>query len=209
MDVLKFKVNILDFDMDDVYPAEVSIVGDLISDVQKLDDDVSLDFEGVLVPGFIDSHVHIESSMLSPSNFAKAVIPHGTTSVVADSHEIVNVLGKEGMDFMIEDGSSVPFDFYFSAPSCVPATIFETNGAVFDADDIMDLFKNPKVICLGEMMNFPGVINGDEDVIRKLNVARELGLPIDGHAPLVSGEDLEKYVSYGISTDHECSNFNT
>ena len=208
MYVLKFKVNILDFDVDEIYPAEVSIVDDLISDVQKLDGDVSLDFDGVLVPGFIDSHVHIESTMLSPSNFAKSVIPHGTTSVVADAHEIVNVLGKEGMDFMIEDGSSVPFDFYFSAPSCVPATVFETNGAVFDADDIEELFKHPKVICLGEMMNFPGVIAGDEEVIRKLDVAKELGFPIDGHAPLVSGEDLEKYVSYGISTDHECSNFN-
>ena len=208
MSVLKFKVNILDFDVDEIYPAEVSIVDDLISDVQKLDGDVSLDFDGVLVPGFIDSHVHIESTMLSPSNFAKSVIPHGTTSVVADAHEIVNVLGKEGMDFMIEDGSSVPFDFYFSAPSCVPATVFETNGAVFDADDIEELFKHPKVICLGEMMNFPGVIAGDEEVIRKLDVAKELGFPIDGHAPLVSGEDLEKYVSYGISTDHECSNFN-
>ena len=208
MSVLKIKVNILDFDVDEIYPAEVSIVDDLISDVQKLDGDVSLDFDGVLVPGFIDSHVHIESTMLSPSNFAKSVIPHGTTSVVADAHEIVNVLGKEGMDFMIEDGSSVPFDFYFSAPSCVPATVFETNGAVFDADDIEELFKHPKVICLGEMMNFPGVIAGDEEVIRKLDVAKELGFPIDGHAPLVSGEDLEKYVSYGISTDHECSNFN-
>ena len=208
MSVLKFKVNILDFDVDDIYPAEVSIVDGLISDVLRLDDADSLDFEGVLIPGFIDSHVHIESSMLSPSNFAKAVIPHGTTSVVADAHEIVNVLGKEGMDFMIEDGSSVPFDFYFSAPSCVPATVFETSGAVFDAEDIEELFKNPRVICLGEMMNFPGVIAGDEEVIRKLDVANELGFPIDGHAPLLSGEDLEKYVSYGISTDHECSNFN-
>ncbi len=207
MVVLSFKVNILDFDFDDVYPAEVFVEDGLISDVRKLDDDVELDFEGILVPGFIDCHIHIESTMLSPSNFAKAVIPHGTTAVVADAHEITNVLGKKGMDFMIADGLSVPFDFYFSAPSCVPATAFETNGAVFGVDDIRDLFENPNVVCLGEMMNFPGVINGDEEVISKLDLANELGVPIDGHAPLVNGEDLEKYVSYSISTDHECSNF--
>lgn len=207
MSVLSFKVNILDFDVDDVYPAEIFVEDGLISDVRKLDGDEDLDFEGILVPGFIDCHIHIESTMLSPSNFAKAVIPHGTTAVVADAHEITNVLGKKGMDFMIADGLSVPFDFYFSAPSCVPATAFETNGAVFGVDDIRDLFENPSVVCLGEMMNFPGVINGDGEVIAKLDLANELGVPIDGHAPLVNGEDLEKYVSYSISTDHECSNF--
>ena len=208
MVVLKFKANILDFDVEDIYPAEVFIEDGLISDIIKLDSDEALDFDGVLIPGFIDGHIHVESTMLIPSNFAKAVVRFGTTSVVTDSHEIVNVLGREGMDFMLKDALSVPFDFYFSAPSCVPATPFETNGAVFSVDDIEDVFNIPNVICLGEVMNFPAVINGDEEIVRKLDVAKSLGFPIDGHCPNLFGEDLKKYVSYGISTDHESVSFN-
>ncbi len=202
------KANILDLTNEEIYPAEIIIKNGIISKLNKLNSKDSLDYEGILVPGFIDSHIHIESTMLSPANFAKAVLPYGTTSVIADPHEIANVLGIPGVKFMIQNGESVPFDFYFSAPSCVPATNFETNGAVLDVKDIEELFTIPNVICLGEMMNFPGVVNDDFNVLEKLNLANKLGVPIDGHAPLLTGENLRKYVSTGISTDHECSSFN-
>lgn len=202
------KANILDLTNEEIYPAEIIIKNGIISKLNKLNSKDSLDYEGILVPGFIDSHIHIESTMLSPANFAKAVLPYGTTSVIADPHEIANVLGIPGVKFMIQNGESVPFDFYFSAPSCVPATNFETNGAILDVKDIEELFTIPNVICLGEMMNFPGVVNDDFNVLEKLNLANKLGVPIDGHAPLLTGENLKKYVSTGISTDHECSSFN-
>ncbi|MBX7075730.1 MAG: adenine deaminase [Methanobacteriaceae archaeon] len=202
------KANILDLINEEIYPAEIIIKNGIISKLNKLNSKDSLDYEGILVPGFIDSHIHIESTMLSPANFAKAVLPYGTTSVIADPHEIANVLGIPGVKFMIQNGESVPFDFYFSAPSCVPATNFETNGAILDVKDIEELFTIPNVICLGEMMNFPGVVNDDFNVLEKLNLANKLGVPIDGHAPLLTGENLRKYVSTGISTDHECSSFN-
>ena len=149
------KANILDLTNEEIYPAEIIIKNGIISKLNKLNSKDSLDYEGILVPGFIDSHIHIESTMLSPANFAKAVLPYGTTSVIADPHEIANVLGIPGVKFMIQNGESVPFDFYFSAPSCVPATNFETNGAILDVKDIEELFTMPNVICLGEMMNFP------------------------------------------------------
>ena len=208
---LVITAKILEVELGEVYPAVVVVEDGIFKDVIPIitDDDSSLDldYEGVLIPGFIDAHMHIESSKLSPSNFAKAVLPHGTTSVVADSHEIANVLGVEGIDFMVEDGKKVPFDFYFAVPSCVPATPFETSGAVLSSSDVEELLKRDEMVSLGEMMNFPGVLAEDEEVIKKLEAANSLNKPIDGHAPLVSGEDLEKYVSYGISTDHECSNF--
>ena len=202
----------LEVEFGDVYYGEIIIEDGHFKEVIPIvgdDEDLAnlkLDFDGILIPGFIDSHIHIESSKLTPSNFAKAVIPNGTTSVIADSHEIANVLGVEGVDFMVENGKNVPFDFYFAAPSCVPATTFETAGAVLDSDDIEELLSRDEFVALGEMMNFPGVINEDPEVLRKLEIANEKGKVIDGHAPLVSGEDLEKYMSYGISTDHECSN---
>ena len=208
---LVITAKILEVELGEVYPAEIVIEDGLFKDVIPIitDDDSSLDldYEGVLIPGFIDAHLHIESSKLSPSNFAKAVLPYGTTSVVADSHEIANVLGVEGIDFMVEDGKKVPFDFYYAVPSCVPATSFETSGAVLDSSDVEELLKRDEMVSLAEMMNFPGVLAEDEEVMKKLKAANALGKPIDGHAPLVSGEDLEKYVSFGISTDHECSNF--
>jgi adenine deaminase len=208
---LVFTAKILEVELGEVYPAVIAIEDGYFKEVIPIitDDDNALDydFEGVIIPGFIDSHIHIESSKISPANFAKAVIPFGTTSVVADPHEIANVLGVEGIDFMINDGKNVPFDFYFAAPSCVPATPFETSGAVLDSSDVEELLKRDEVVALGEMMNFPGVINDDEEVMKKLNAAKRLNKPVDGHAPLVSGEDLKKYVSSGISTDHECSVF--
>ena len=201
----------LNVEFGEVYPAEIVIENGLFKEVIPIitddDDSLDLDYDGVLIPGFIDSHIHIESSKLSPSNFAKAVLPYGTTSVVADSHEIANVLGIEGIDLMVEDGKKAPFDFYFAVPSCVPATTFETSGAVLTSSDIEELLKRDEMVALGEMMNFPGVIAEDEGVLKKIEVAHKLGKPVDGHAPLLSGEDLKKYVSYGISTDHECTSF--
>ena len=201
----------LNVEFGEVYPAEIVIEDGLFKEVIPIitddEDSLDLDYEGILIPGFIDAHVHIESSKLSPSNFAKAVLPYGTTSVVADSHEIANVLGIDGINWMVEDGKKAPFDFYYAVPSCVPATPFETAGAVLTSSDVAELLKSDEMVALGEMMNFPGVISEDEEVLKKIEAAHAVGKPIDGHAPLVAGEDLEKYVSYGISTDHECSNF--
>ena len=172
-----------------------------------ISDDSQLDVEGIIVSGFIDSHIHIESTMLTPAQFAKLAVRFGTTGVVCDPHEIANVAGIDGINFMIENSKSVPFKFYFSAPSCVPATDFETSGAVLDSNDIGELLKRDEVVALGEMMNFPGVVNDDGEVLAKIEKAFDCGKPIDGHAPLLSGKDLEKYVMQDISTDHECSNF--
>lgn len=218
------KANILDVFINEIYPSEISIEDGYIVSVNPIsnleNDGVELDFDGILVPGFIDAHIHIESSLLTPSNFAKAVVPFGTTSVIADPHEIANVAGIEGVEFMIDDASKVPFDFYFSAPSCVPATNFETSGACLDSLAIEELLKMDEVVSLGEVMNFVGVINNDKDVIDKLKVAKKYNIPIDGHAPLLSGADLEKYVNVflyddfdnknliqGPSTDHESISF--
>lgn len=200
----------LEVEFGDVYPGEIIIENGYFKEVIPIacDDEslLDLDYDGILIPGFIDSHIHIESSKLTPTNFAKTVLPNGTTSVIADSHEIANVLGIEGVDFMVENGKDIPFDFYFAAPSCVPATTFETSGATLTVEDIEKLLSREEFVALGEMMNFPGVISGDEEVIRKLEIAQEKAKVIDGHAPLLNGEDLDKYISYGISTDHECSN---
>lgn len=160
-----------------------------------------------ILPGLIDSHIHIESSLLSPQQFAKIAVRHGTVATVSDPHEIANVLGSEGIDFMYEDGKKVPFKFYFGVPSCVPATPFETSGAVIDSQKIDELFQTGKYLYLAEMMNFPGVIHEDKEVLQKLNAARQRHLPIDGHAPGVKGDELKKYIQQGISTDHECENY--
>lgn len=157
-----------------------------------------------ILPGLVDAHVHIESSMLIPSEFARLAVVHGTIATVSDPHEIANVLGKEGVDFMIENGKKVPFKFYFGAPSCVPATPFETSGATIDAKGIDELMKRDDVKYLAEMMNFPGVLSGDKEVLSKLESARKASKPVDGHAPGVAGEDAKKYAQSGITTDHEC-----
>ncbi|MFT4734182.1 MAG: adenine deaminase [Algoriphagus sp.] len=160
--------------------------------------------ESYLLPGFVDAHVHIESSMLSPAAFGKIALCHGTIGSVSDPHEIANVLGIEGVEYMLEDAAQTPFKIAFGAPSCVPATSFETSGAVIDAEGIRDLLGRPEISYLAEMMNFPGVIYKDEEVMKKLEIAKELGKPIDGHAPGLMGDDAVKYFSQGISTDHEC-----
>ena len=208
---LVITAKILEVELGEVYPAVVVIEDGYFKDVIPIitddDDSLDLDYEGVLIPGFIDAHIHIESSKLSPSNFAKAVLPYGTTSVVADSHEIANVLGVEGINWMVEDGKKAPFDFYYAVPSCVPATSFETSGATLTSSDIAELLKRDEMVALGEMMNFPGVIAEDAEALKKIEAAHTLGKPVDGHSPLLSGEDLKKYISYGISTDHECTSF--
>ena len=159
----------------------------------------------IIMPGFVDSHVHIESSMLTPTEFARLAVVHGTVATVSDPHEIANVLGVEGVRYMIETGKKSPMKFYFGAPSCVPATSFETSGAVLDSKAIDELLSSDDIKYLGEMMNYPGVIFDDEEIIKKINSAKRHNKPIDGHAPLLSGDDLVKYCNTGITTDHESS----
>ncbi|MCF0042674.1 adenine deaminase [Dyadobacter fanqingshengii] len=156
------------------------------------------------MPGFTDAHVHIESSMLTPAQFARLAVVHGTVSTVSDPHEIGNVLGMEGVEFMINDGKRVPFKFCLGAPSCVPATIFETAGAVINAEQVGQLLASGDIGYLAEVMNFPGVINEDPDMIAKIKWAKHYNKVIDGHAPGLRGEAAKKYASHGISTDHEC-----
>jgi adenine deaminase len=159
------------------------------------------------LPGFVDAHVHIESSMLAPSQFGKVAVVHGTVGTVSDPHEIANVLGTKGVEFMIENGEKIPFKFCFGAPSCVPATEFETSGAIVSENDIEYLMANHKIGYLAEMMNFPGVIYENEQVLAKLTIAKKYQKPIDGHAPGLRGEQAQQYFSHGITTDHECFSF--
>ena len=160
--------------------------------------------ENYILPGFIDSHVHIESSMLIPSEFARLAVVHGTVGSISDPHEIANVCGMEGVQYMIDNGKTVPFKFNFGAPSCVPATVFETAGAALNADDVEILLRLPEIKYLSEMMNFPGVLNNDEQVMKKIAAAKKYDKPVDGHAPGLRGAMAKKYIDAGITTDHEC-----
>ena len=157
-----------------------------------------------ILPGFVDSHVHIESSMLVPSEFARLAVVHGTVGTISDPHEIANVCGMEGVRYMIDNSKTVPFKATFGAPSCVPATVFETAGATLDAEDVDTLLQLPEIKYLSEMMNFPGVLNADEEVLKKISSAKKYNKPVDGHAPGLMGEAAKKYIDAGISTDHEC-----
>lgn len=157
-----------------------------------------------ILPGFIDSHVHVESSMLVPSEFARLAVTHGTVATISDPHEIGNVLGIDGVKYMLDNGRRVPFKFYFGAPSCVPATTFETAGAVIGVKEIDELLQMPEIVYLAEMMNFPGVLHQDETVMKKIQLAHKYRKVVDGHAPGLRGEDAKKYISVGITTDHEC-----
>jgi adenine deaminase len=192
---------LIDIHSRDIYPARISIKDGKIGNIEKLNSAPNV----FIMPGLIDSHIHIESSMVTPGEFAMAAVKHGTCGVVSDPHEIANVLGIKGVEFMINDAKKVPVKFFFGAPSCVPATIFESNGANLDHTEVKRLLKMHEIKYLSEMMNFPGVLNDDTEVIKKLNYAKELGKPIDGHAPGLTGKSLQKYVKAGISTDHECS----
>ncbi len=183
-----------------IFPGRVDVSDGLITSVTRL-----IESGGpYILPGLIDAHVHIESSMLLPSEFARLAVVHGTTSTVSDPHEIANVLGKEGIKFMIRNGNKVPFRFFFGAPSCVPATPFETSGAIINPEDVDELLSWPEIRYLSEMMNFPGVLNGDPVVLEKLASAKKYGKPVDGHAPGLDGEDAKAYARAGITTDHEC-----
>jgi adenine deaminase len=193
--------NLLNLYTEEIYPAELEIENGKIKCVKE----VKGDFEQFILPGFIDAHIHIESSMLTPSRFAQAVVPHGTTSVVSDPHEIANVMGLEGIKYMMEDAVSVPLRVFFTVPSCVPATPFETSGSIIGSEEIDELLKNDEMVALGEMMNFTGVIEKDPEVLDKIRAAKKYKKPIDGHAPLLSGADLCKYLEVGISTEHECT----
>jgi adenine deaminase len=203
MNPFTITANLVDVHRQEIYAAEITVERDKIASIKRTYDS-PLTTHHFALPGFIDSHVHIESSMLIPSEFARLAVVHGTVATVSDPHEIANVCGMEGVDFMIENGKSVPFKFYFGAPSCVPATVFETAGAELNADDVEKLLQRDEIRYLSEMMNFPGVLYGDEQVIKKINAAKRLGKPIDGHAPGLRGEEAKKYIGAGITTDHEC-----
>ncbi len=192
--------NIVDIHNRRTFPGTIIVENGKIINITE--DTVS--YDTYLMPGFIDSHIHIESSMLIPSEFAREAVKKGTVATVSDPHEIANVCGMEGIDFMLKNGKSTPFKFFFGAPSCVPATTFETAGAEITAKDIEILLNNPDIKYLSEMMNYPGVLYGFPDVVEKLVVAKNAGKPIDGHAPGLKGEMAEKYISAGITTDHEC-----
>lgn len=194
------KGNIVDIPGRRIFPGQLTIKNGIISSIEKLDEIV----EGYIMPGFVDAHVHIESSLLTPGEFARMAVIHGTVATVSDPHEIANVLGIEGVKFMIENSKTVPFHFFFGAPSCVPATIFETAGATIDSNQIEELLQNNDIHYLAEMMNFPGVLHEDSEVMAKLHLAKKYSKPIDGHAPGLTGEDAKKYIDAGPSTDHEC-----
>ena len=192
---------LVDIHTDEIYPVRVTVNENKIQIIERLNRPA----DGFLIPGLIDSHIHIESSMVTPSSFAEQAVSRGTTGVVSDPHEIANVLGINGVKFMMKNAEKVPLKFWFGAPSCVPATKFESAGGTIDQSDIEELLNNEKIKFLAEMMNFPGVINDDTEVHNKLRAALKAGKPIDGHAPGLTGNDLKKYVESGISTDHECT----
>lgn len=186
-----------------IYPAEIKVADGKIASVTRMPVAANEPLNYIL-PGFIDSHVHIESSMLIPSEFARLAVVHGTVATVSDPHEIANVCGIEGVEYMINNGKQVPFKFNFGAPSCVPATTFETAGATLNSNDVKQLLEKPEIKYLSEMMNFPGVLFNDAEVMQKIAYARALNKPIDGHAPGLTGEKAKQYIDAGISTDHEC-----
>ena len=183
-----------------IFDGIITVRGGKIDSVKESPED----YINYILPGFVDSHVHIESSMLTPTQFSKLVVPRGTVAVVTDPHEIANVMGVEGVDYMIEDAKRTPLKCFFGAPSCVPATSFETSGAVLGSNEIGNLLKREDIWFLSEMMNYPGVINKDAEVWSKIKAAQLSGKRIDGHAPGLMGDDLKKYAAGGITTDHEC-----
>lgn len=200
---MQIQGQIVDIENKRIYPGEIVIEnGKIISITEK-----EHGMKNYILPGFIDAHIHIESSMLVPSEFAKIAVLHGTVGTISDPHEIANVLGAAGVYYMIENSRQVPLKFHFGAPSCVPATSFETAGAVIDSEEIKELMASPDIFYLSEMMNYPGVLFDDEEVLKKIHWAKHFGKPVDGHAPGLRGDAVRKYISAGISTDHECFTF--
>jgi len=199
-----FSGNIVDVVNGEIFPGTIDVKDGRIYEIHR----DNQTYENHIIPGFIDAHVHIESSMMPPSEFARIAVAHGTVAAVCDPHEIANVLGVQGVQYMMENAAGVPLKFYFSAPSCVPATIFETSGAQLTLEDTKTLLKMPEIKFLGEMMNFPGVIFDDPEVLKKLEMAKAHHKTIDGHSPGLAGDDLKKYIAAGITTDHECFTMN-
>lgn len=187
---------------------DIAVANGLIAGVGKYDGKTEIDVSGKLVlPGFIDAHIHLESSMVTPAEFAKAVVAHGTTTVITDPHEITNVMGIDGVEYMIQASQNLPIDVHFMMPSCVPATEIDESGAELDCKDIDLYLNNKKVLGLAEMMNYVGVINGDKNVLSKIVTSQAHHKKIDGHAPELSGNDLNAYIAAGVYSDHECSTF--
>lgn len=200
MSTFRVSGNIVDIHRDAIFPGSLQIENGRIVAILP-ETDVKAQY---ILPGFIDSHIHIESSMLVPSEFARLAVVHGTVGTVSDPHEIANVLGLQGIRYMIKNSEKTPFYTYFGASSCVPATSFETAGATITVEDIKTLFAEDKLKYLSEMMNYPGVIHKDPEVLEKIAIAKEMGKPIDGHAPGLRGDLMQQYCQAGISTDHEC-----
>lgn len=198
---MKLQGKLVQIEARKITPVEIEFNSGKIQSIQPIEENSSLPF---IMPGFIDAHVHVESSMLVPSEFARLAVVHGTVATISDPHEIANVCGMLGVEYMIENGKQVPFHFFFGAPSCVPATPFETAGGEINADDIENLMSRSEILYLAEMMNWPGTVHRDPLVMEKIRISKKYGKPIDGHSPGLIGELAEKYVSAGPSTDHEC-----
>jgi adenine deaminase len=198
---MKIRANFVDIRNKKIFTASIAFLEGKITQIQEIQADNDLPF---ILPGFIDAHVHVESSMLVPSEFARLAVVHGTVATISDPHEIANVCGMQGVEYMIENGKQVPFHFFFGAPSCVPATPFETAGGEINTQDIENLMARREILYLAEMMNWPGTVHRDPVVMEKIRIAQKYAKPIDGHAPGLIGELAEKYVSAGPSTDHEC-----
>lgn len=194
--------NIVDIEKKKIFYGEIKVENGKIKLITELG--AVKDGAPYITPGFVDAHVHIESSMLVPSEFAKLAVVHGTVATISDPHEIANVCGIDGVNYMISNGKEVPFKFHYGAPSCVPATTFETAGATLDAAAVDALLASDDIYYLSEMMNFPGVLFNDEEVFKKIASAKKYNKPVDGHAPGLRGDDAKKYIDAGISTDHEC-----
>lgn len=196
---MRIKANLIDIRNRTIKPSVIEVQDNLIISIQEIEEECLT----YVLPGFIDSHIHIESSMLVPSEFARLATLHGTVATVSDPHEIANILGLDGVKFMLENASQTNFKFYFGASPCVPATPFETSGDILNLESVRELLKNPKIKFLSEVMNFPGVLASNADMVEKIAAAKREDKPIDGHAPGLSGDDLTTYINAGISTDHE------
>ena len=200
---MQIQGQIVDIENRRIYAGEITVESGKITSIIEKKHEV----QNYIMPGFIDAHIHIESSMLVPSEFAKIAVLHGTVATISDPHEIANVLGSAGVYYMIENSKKVPLKFHFGAPSCVPATTFETAGATIDSNGIKELMASPDIYYLAEMMNYPGVLFDDAEVLKKIQWAKYFNKPVDGHAPGLRGEAAKKYISAGITTDHECFSF--
>jgi adenine deaminase len=200
---MQIQGQIVDIENKRIYSGEITVENGKILSITEKDHKV----KSYILPGFIDAHIHIESSMLVPSEFAKIAVLHGTVGTISDPHEIANVLGTAGVYYMIDNSKQVPLKFHFGAPSCVPATSFETAGAIIDSEEIKELMASKDIYYLSEMMNYPGVLFDDDEVLKKIAWAKHFNKPVDGHAPGLRGEPIKKYISAGITTDHECFTF--